>query len=189
MLLIPGILASKFTPQGDFESIQTVSLTGTQATIEFTSIPSTFQHLQIRYFARTTRTTYGTDTLVMRINNISTSSYSFHYIVGDGASAAAAGSSSQTNMSIGNNSLGTTVVNHFGVGVIDILDYKDTNKFKTIRALGGADINGVTAGYGGHVSLGSGLFQSTNAVSSIQITAGGGSYTQYSHMALYGIKG
>jgi hypothetical protein len=32
--------------------------------------------------------------------------------------------------------------NAFGVGIIDILDYANTNKYKTIKSLDGCDLNG-----------------------------------------------
>lgn len=173
-----------------YEAIQTVLLSSTQATVEFTNIPTDYQHLQIRCFARGNRATYGTGTLAMRINNVSTASYSFHFLLGDGASVASSPGSNVTAMDLGNNSIGSTVSNSFGGVIIDVLDYKDTNKFKTVRALGGVDINGTIAGYGGHVSLGSGMFQNTNAVSSIQLLGTGSSFslTQYSRFSLYGLR-
>lgn len=174
----------------DFIAIQTVTLTGTQSTVEFTSIPSTFRHLQIRLFARTDRPTYGTSTLAMRINNVSTSTYSHKFIVADGSgSLTLTAAANISSMDLGNNTLGSTVSNSFGAVVIDILDYNDTNKLKTVRSIGGVDINGAIAGFGGHTAWGSGLFQSSSAVSSIQLFSAGLSFTQHSRFALYGIRG
>jgi hypothetical protein len=65
---------------------------------------------------------------------------------------------------------------------MDILDYANTNKFKTTRTLEGYDANG-----SGNVSLTSGLWQSTSAINSITITAVG-TFNQYSQFALYGVK-
>lgn len=69
---------------------------------------------------------------------------------------------------------------------MDILDYTSTNKNKTMRTLQGMDSNG-----GGTISLHSGLYYgTTNAVTSIKLyAASGGNLNQYSHFALYGIKG
>ena len=75
--------------------------------------------------------------------------------------------------------------NMFGSGVIDILDYANTNKYKTVRTLSGDDKNG-----SGYVVFGSGLWQNTNAVSTITLTNHGATnFQQYSSFALYGIKG
>jgi hypothetical protein len=190
--MIGAILAGVYgdvAPQGDFESIQTVVLTGNQNSVEFTSIPSTYQHLQVRIFGRSNRPTFGTSTLQVRCNNVSTNSYSHHYILGDGSTAGSAASSTANIADLGNNSLGSTVSNSFGAVVVDVLDYKDTNKFTTLRALGGVDINGTTSGYGGHISLGSALFQSTAVIDRLTFLGAGNDFTQHSHFALYGIKG
>jgi predicted patatin/cPLA2 family phospholipase len=73
----------------------------------------------------------------------------------------------------------------FGAGVIDILDYADTNKFKTTRTLNGVSSNASSAI--DYIFLVSGLWRSTSAITSITLT--GNNFAQYSHFALYGIKG
>jgi len=56
MLLIPGIIGSAAPQVGDFESIATVTVgAGGSSEINFTSIPSTYQHLQIRILSRDNR--------------------------------------------------------------------------------------------------------------------------------------
>ena len=72
--------------------------------------------------------------------------------------------------------------NFFGVVIIDILDYANTNKFKTVKAIGGYDANG-----SGWPSVNSAVYRETNAVSSIKFSSGG-SLAQYSQFALYGVK-
>jgi hypothetical protein len=68
--------------------------------------------------------------------------------------------------------------------IIDILDYANTSKNKTMRAAGGYDTNG-----GGFVGLISNLWTSTAAINSISFTQGGASFKAGSVFALYGIKG
>jgi subtilase family serine protease len=74
----------------------------------------------------------------------------------------------------------------FGAAIIDILDYANTNKYKTIRILSGNDNNG-----SGTIRFSSGaLYSNTNAVSSITLVSGSsGNWSEYSQFALYGIKG
>ena len=67
--------------------------------------------------------------------------------------------------------------------IIDILDYANTSKYKTVRIALGSDRNG-----SGEVGLFSGLWQSTAAVTTIAINCGQ-NYTTTSQFALYGIKG
>ena len=76
-----------------------------------------------------------------------------------------------------------STANCFGVAVIDILDYANTNKYKTYRSLTGGDANG-----SGQVLLRSSNWRSTSAVTSMTLYPGVGNFTQYSSFALYGIK-
>ena len=80
---------------------------------------------------------------------------------------------------------GTTAASGiFGVGIIDILDYTNTNKFKTTRSFTGRDANG-----SGWVWFGSSLWKNSAAINTITIipTIGTG-FQQYTQFALYGIK-
>jgi hypothetical protein len=90
---ILGIVASQNyvrTPPSSFESIATATGTGSSATITFSSIPSTYQHLQIRGIARATS---GGETepidLRLYFNGLTTGIYSSHALYGNGSSAAA----------------------------------------------------------------------------------------------------
>ena len=68
---------------------------------------------------------------------------------------------------------------------MDILDYTNTNKNKTVRVLQGFDENG-----SGVVAFNSFLYSTnTNAITSLTLTSSGTSFAQYSSFALYGIKG
>lgn len=182
-----GILASSYpqAPATSFDSIATVTVgAGGSSSISFSSIPSTYKHLQIRVFGKTDRA-LNRDGLAIRYNSISTNSYVNHYLYGDGASAASgydyAGSYANAYRISGNSS----ATNIFGGIIIDLLDYANTNKYKTGRYLGGVDFNG-----SGEIYFGSHLFMDTTAISSITITpAVGSNFLQYSSFALYGVKG
>ncbi len=186
---ILGILASGNYPRvtNSYESIATVTVgAGGSAAAEFTSIPNTYKHLQIRILARSNRAV-TTDNIKLGVGNgtIDTgANYAYHNLYGNGTSAAASGGSSETSGyldSISGSSIGASI---FGVIVIDFLDYANTNKYKTVRSLGGYDSNG-----GGFISLTSNLWMSTSAINRIKLTCRGTAFDQYSHFALYGIKG
>jgi hypothetical protein len=186
---VAGLFASPVPPipPGDYESIQTVTLSGTQATISFTSIPSTYKHLQIRATAQGNRATYGDDNFKLVINSDTGSNYSEHWLRGDGSSASTLSGASQTSMKSG--ALGTTTGGTFSGSVIDILDYANTSKYKTVRYLSGIDVNGTIAGYGGSIYLGSGLWMSTSAITRLDFTPlNASNFTQYTKFALYGVK-
>jgi len=75
--------------------------------------------------------------------------------------------------------------NVFAVTVLDLLDYANTSKNKTVRNLAGYDKNGA-----GQIALNSGSWMSTSAVTQIDISPRVGTlFSQYSSFALYGIKG
>mgnify|MGYP006266997919 CR=1 FL=1 len=177
---------SAFIP-GSYESIATVSVgsSGT-ATISFTSIPQTYTHLQLRYIARNAYTGGGSYTNSdMYINGDTTAShYTFHRLSGDGATASASAAANAGSIYV----LATNAnasANIFGVGVMDILDYTNTNKYKTIKILDGYDNNG--SGFVDGPRSGSWL--STSAVTSFSITnPASTNWVQYSRFALYGIK-
>lgn len=175
-----------FEAGADFESIATVTVgSGGASEIEFTSIPGTYQHLQIRYVAKTNRSGNNQDNVVVRLNADSASNYSWHWLYGDGGSAAAAAGSSTNNANVTFVNSTNTTTSAFGVGVIDILDYASTSKTKTIRAFSGYDING-----SGFVAVCSGNWRNTgDAVTTIKLIPGNGSsIVQHSTAALYGIK-
>jgi hypothetical protein len=138
--------------------------------------------LQIRYIARDTFAA-GFDYTTVKFNG-ATSGYSWHFIRGNGVDAAASAGFSASFMKAGFVSYANDTANCFAAGVMDILDYADTSKYKTMRLLNGVDLNG-----SGVVDLSSGSYQSTTAVSSITFASAGTAYSQYSTFALYGVKG
>jgi hypothetical protein len=183
---ILGIIASStLVAAGDFESIATVSVGGGgAANVEFTSIPATFTHLQIRGIARSNRSA-NLDTLQVRFNSDTGNNYARHYLFADGASVSAGADTSTSFANVGLLTGANASASIFGANVIDILDYANTNKYKTIRCLGGEDENG-----SGNLQFASGLWQNTNAITSITLIcqAGVASFRQYSSFALYGIR-
>ena len=187
MSILPGIYASQITGHlvtSSYESIATVTSSGSAGSLTFSSIPSTYKHLQIRGILRT-NDTGAWNNQGMQFNSDTATNYNYHTLWGDGTSATsgAATSTSSYNdfMRAASNSLTAGI---FGASVVDILDYANTSKYKTVRVLAGGDSNGA-----GMVGLTSGLWRSTSAITSITIIPSGGTAIQYSSFALYGIKG
>jgi hypothetical protein len=168
-----------------YESISTTTVgAGGSATVSFTSIPSTYKHLQIRILSRTDRASSAGDGGLLTFNSDTGTNYAYHYIQGDGASATAGGTASNNSIIFPRSASATQTSGIFGVGIIDILDYTNTNKYKTVRTLGGNDANG-----SGIVAIFSGLWMNTAAITSITLDQQNGpNWVQYSSFALYGIK-
>ena len=120
------------------------------------------------------------------MNSDATALYSAHRLFGDGSGTTADAFATQNYAYFGIQPQTTSAVSYYSAVVIDILDYANTSKYKTFRSLMGFDANG-----SGRVGLFSGCWQSTSAISSIQIYSDNRSanFTQYSHFALYGIRG
>jgi hypothetical protein len=180
---IAALLGGALPEVGDYESIATTTLTGNQATITFSSIPSTYSHLQLRIFGKDDRA-LNRDSVKMQFNSDTAANYSWHYLLGDGSVAAATAGTSASFIELFRVSGNSSAANIFGAIVVDVLDYANANKYKTSRALGGVDFNG-----SGEVFLTSGSWRNTAAVSSITLTPGNATnFMQYSSFALYGIK-
>jgi len=170
---------------GDFESIATVTVgSGGAASIEFTSIPSTFAHLQIRYLCRGVRSNVRED-LVLQINSDTGSNYAYHRLLGYGSVAAADATTSSTYGYTSTISAANLTASIFGAGVTDILDYANTSKTTTVRTFGGVDGNG-DSNVGVFVT--SSLWNNTNAVTSVKLYGFNANLAQHSTAALYGVK-
>lgn len=174
-----------------YESIQTVTSTGSETSLSFTSIPGTYKHLQIRGLGRYSGNAFGfTIGLRVRFNNDTAANYAWKKITGQGAAVAAIGYVDTDYGYVASSAAGGGVTsNIFGVSVIDIEDYASTSKFKTFRYYAGTDANVASTSY--ELSIGSSLWRSTSAITriDIQFTDAGGASATGSTFALYGIKG
>jgi len=176
---------------GNYESIQTVTVTsGGSATISFSSIPQTYDHLQLRVLSKTTDTATGEDNTNFYFNSDSNfNNYRGHWLRANGSSVSTSdlqASGYQVYTGVIPTS-GTGQTSMFGASIIDILDYTNTNKNKVVRTLNGDNLNNTNFDF---IGLYSALWNSTAAVTSITFTVPGGTnYAQYSSFALYGIKG
>lgn len=167
-------------PVYDFVSISTVTVgAGGTATVTFSSIPTTYTHLQIRGLVKANA---GYE-LRMQLNGDTGSNYSTHNVMGDSNNVYSSAGTSFTYMRQFVYTGLPTNANTFGAFVMDILDYKNTNKYKTVRSFYGQDSNGV-----GEIGMQSGAWFNTSAVSSVSFYTSG-TISQYSDFALYGITG
>jgi hypothetical protein len=164
---------------GSYDAIGTVDVgSGGTSTISFTSIPGTYKHLQIRGIMRSANSANNP----LRFNSDSGSNYTWHQLQGDGSSASTYANTPVNGVRWGLNSGDSS---YPFATIIDILDYANTNKYKTVRALSGNDGTGTTSS---RIGLYSGVWMNTNAITSIAITNDGNTMLQYSQFDLYGIK-
>jgi hypothetical protein len=174
---------------GSFESIATATGTGSSGTITFSSIPSTYKHLQIRGLAKDTSVAFdATAQVLIRFNSDSGNNYARHRLYGDGGSVTAVGAASQSGISLG---AGMTIglpVNVLAASITDIQDYASTTKNKTVRTINGGNANESSGNY--LLELSSGVWLNTAAITSISLVNNNGSnFNTQTVFSLYGIKG
>ena len=187
---ILGVTASSILKvTSSYESIASATGTGSSGTITFSSIPATYKHLQVRTNVRNLSGAASARAMYARFNSDTGNNYTLHRLYGDGSSATASGSvtgdtGGQFFVDFAEADNGSAANIH-GVAIIDIIDYANTSKYKTVRMFSGTDLNS-----SGRIYLSSALWVSTSAINSITFedpTANG--FTTSSTFALYGIKG
>lgn len=176
-----GFGFSAASPTGDFNSIATFTVaSGTQPYAEFTSIPTTYKHLQIRFYSKATTTNnpliqFGSSGAL----DTTSSNYYWHHFWTSGSGA---------NNSNGGNSTSLFAYNSTSTypcsGVIDLLDYTNSTK-KVFKSIFGIDNTGGVA----EVGMFNGNWAGTGVVDTIRISPGVGSWDTTTRFALYGIKG
>ncbi len=163
-----------------YELISSTVLGSATSTISFTSIDSSYSHLQIRATLRTNGG--GLDDARLTFNSDSGSNYAWHSLYGANGSVSSEASTSQTSIAIRQATGAEAGVLVWGGNVIDILDYAKTTKNKTVRYLNGL------AGTYPRVRLGSGLWSSTAAITSLSLY-NANTFMTGTRVSLYGIKG
>ena len=131
-----------------YESIATQTVTGAGVTsVSFTSIPQTYTHLQIRASVRSNSVAAYDAFYIYNLNGAGVSSQmANHYVYGTGTTVGVNAYTAQFSAQMGFVPAANTLANNFGAGIVDVLDYTNTNKNKTLRGLVGFDDNGNTAG-------------------------------------------
>lgn len=176
-----NIVSSILAPQvaaatNSYESIATVNLSSAASSVTFSSIPTTYTHLQVRGIMAPSGASSSTN--IQFNSDTTTTNYYYHRLQGDGATANAASGNLYRILD------GTGTTTYYQSFVIDILDYANTNKYKTTRALAGYDANG-----SGQINLTSNLWKNTAAITTITFTLDTPNINTNSSFALYGIKG
>lgn len=166
-----------------FEAIASTTLSSATSTITFSSIPDTYQHLQLRVYGKTNTTGTTSQNMAVRLNSDTGTNYAWHIVYGEGSTSVTDKQNSDTQHLFGN-FLTADATNRFSVLIMDILDYKSTNKNKVMRSLTGFDNNG-----SGMAWFTSGLWISTSAVTSLTIKQYGSSNLASGTVAsLYGLR-
>lgn len=161
--------------------IASYTATGSVASIDFSSIPSTYTDLILKV---STRASDNTSAFEIRFNNNSSNIYSWRRLYGDGSSAASgSGSGVPTLQGILGINPSVSTSNSFGNVEIYIPNYAGSNnKSVSVDAL--YDNNATLA----YSEIYAGLWSNTAAINQITLGYMSGNFVQYSTAYLYGIK-
>lgn len=153
----------------------------TASTVTFSNIPQSYAHLEIRSFIpNSTGNSGGTGNIWWYPNGASLSNGTIHEI---STNASGAASGAVTGLPWVRTGYQNYSAAYPIVSVSTLLDYSNTNKFKTTKYLGGSDTNATTNPY---ISFGSGLVQTTSAITSITFGIDNGYFAVGTRISLYG---
>lgn len=151
------------------------------ATPTFSNIPQNFTHLQLRMHLRDTNAAVATNAF-LRFNGDGNGNYWYHKVRADGTSF----TYDTTSGFMGYLILGTIPSNTtalvYGSVIIDIFDYSNASKGKSVKYTAGYDANG-----SGVVTFGGGFWNSTAAITSIQCGADSSGNATFTRIDLYGV--
>jgi hypothetical protein len=183
-MLLLGVLAAQaegaVAVASDYDLLETEILTGSQTSVTFSSLNSTYgadyQHLQARCVFSGGAVV---SSLRIQLNGDTGSNYSLHLLYGNGSNALSTGAPSDV-WALGNS---VTTTNAFAASVVDILDPFETTKYTTGRILHGR------TGSSNSIELLSGNWRNTAAVDTINFKVDGGqTLIAGTRLSLYGLK-
>ena len=168
------------------EAIATTYLEADAASVTFSGIPATYEHLEIRLLARTNRT-YYIDPINIAINTDSSSSnFTVAVMQANGTSKSAYSSPTSLFMTyvVGNFITGGVIEGEdYGPMTMTFFDYANTSKNTTLQYMSG------TPNTTQHIYLGAVTWDNTAAVNSIAFTPNNGTaFMRGTEFTLYGIK-
>ncbi|MCB4860801.1 hypothetical protein K7W03_14495 [Sphingobium sp. PNB] len=168
---------------GSLALIQEVVTSGTQATVTFSSLPSTYRDLIIVVRGRSTRTGNNFDEVRLRFNGDSGNNYSYVRTGRAVSGAFSDGSETQSSLYCGAIPAATSTANLSGLSEIAIGDYNGATFMKVVnaQATGGGAGDTYMAVFGGH-------WKNTAAITSILVMLLGGSFVDGTIVSLYGRK-
>lgn len=160
-------------------ALATITLTSTDSEIIFSSIPATYRDLVVVCNTRSTRAA-NNDFLLYQINGDTGSNYAWVLMFGPGSGS---GGSLTNTLTVGVTDAQPAAnrpAGEFGAARIQLMDYSQTNKQKTIltRTDSASDVT----------SAGATRWANTNAINQIRLFMEFGSIASGSTFSLYGIN-
>ncbi len=161
--------------------IQTITVgSGGAASIDFTSIPSTYTDLKLVFSCRTNRAGATVDGMGLKINNVATNQ-TMRILYGDGLSSTGSQTDTTINTAV---PASTTTASVFGSGHFYIPNYAGSTN-KSVSAESVNENNGTPS----YLYLVAGLWSQTTAINQLTLySINAATILEYSSASLYGIK-
>jgi hypothetical protein len=160
---------------------------GGAASIDFTSIPSTYTDLKIVWSLRSNSTSGNFEYCLFQFNGDTAANYSSRAVGGNGSVAYSGTRISENYIYAGTSSSGANdandTANTFSNGDIYIPNYRSSNQKST--SVDTVVENNTTAA---NMALSAGIWTGTAAITSIKMIPNGSNWVQYSTAYLYGIS-
>lgn len=162
----------------DIVEIYDATLGADAASVDITGIPSTYAHLMLVVYGRTTQATVES-TLLLRFNGDTAGNYRHQRLEASGTSVAGAQTDAATSIQLGHVPGASATADFFGGGVAQILHYAGSADFKSLFS---DTYNAATRSANG------GLWKSIAAINQITVLPGGGNLLAGTRVTLYGLK-
>jgi len=165
------------------EAIATTYLEADAASVTFSSIPSTFEHLQLRASHRGSQASTGFS-FHAQLNSDTGTNYTEHRILAySGTGKLAQAYTGQDALDLGTATGTSNPSTEYVSLLVDFLDYANTNKYTTVRNCNGKVVTSST-----DMVFGSGLWLNTAAVTTIKVYFNLGNIARGSEFTLYGLN-
>jgi len=171
------------------EAIATTYLEVDTASVTFSSLGS-YEHLQLRISSKSDRE-YQWDPIAIVFNSDTGANYTYHSLYGEGSVENVGGSTGLTKTLTIDGTTGDMGPStpDYGATIMDIYDYRNTNKNTTILCLNARLSYNTSFAWDSGVSTSSGFWDSTAAVTSITLTVNNGTnFVRGSEFTLYGLN-
>ena len=171
------------------EAIATTYLEADTATVTFSSLGS-YEHLQLRISSKSDRN-YQWDPIRIAFNADTGSNYTYHALIGEGSSESVGYATGFTAALTIDGTAGGSgqSASDYGISIVDILDYRNTNKNTTILCINGRLSYTSAPVWSSGVSLSGAFWDNTAAVTSIALSVQNGTnFVRGSEFTLYGLN-
>jgi hypothetical protein len=174
-------------PEVSLSLISETVLSGSAASVTFSSIPSSFRALRLMIAARSDRSA-EVDTVSLRFNGDSGANYDTQAVFGNAASAAGSAARGGTNILAGNTEAANSRANVFAPSDVTIFQYNNSSIEKFLIGLTGS-MGDVSADTDMLMTIRLGRWRSAAAITSITLLpTTGPNFVADSVFTLYGIS-